>query len=90
MDGPGAPEGNVHFGHGVILFVHGVTYFQQHVILEQNFMGPTHVAKNEVQNEIWTVQIFFLSNIDRELLTNGPPDYRPPTQIRILLVLVFN
>ena len=45
------PKGYVHFIHDVILFTHCITYFSQRVILEQNFMSPTHV-KNKVQNEI--------------------------------------
>ena len=49
------PEGYVHFARDVILFAYGVTYFQQRVILEQNFVNPTHVIKNEIQYKIWTV-----------------------------------
>ena len=42
----------VHFAQRVTLFAHGVTYFQQRVILEQNFMSLTHVVKIEIQDEI--------------------------------------
>ena len=48
----------VHFAHSVILFAHNVTYSQQRVTLEQNFVSPTYVVKIEIQDEIWTVQFF--------------------------------
>ena len=44
--------GFVHFAYDVTLFVHGVTLFAQHVTLEQNFMGSTHIIKIEVQDVI--------------------------------------
>ena len=56
----------VHFAHSVILFAHNVTYSQQRVTLEQNFVSPTYVVKIEIQDEIWTVQ-FFWPNLGHEL-----------------------
>ena len=41
----------VHFVQRVTLFVHDVT-------LEQNFMDLTFVVKIEIQDEIWTYNIF--------------------------------
>ena len=42
----------IHFAHCVILFAHDITLFVQRVTLEQIFVGPTHVVKNEVQEVI--------------------------------------
>ena len=50
MYGPGATvlRNYVHFARDVILFVRNITLFAHGVILEQNFVGPTHVVKIEI------------------------------------------
>ena len=79
----------MHLAHGVTLFIHGVTYFQQRVILEQNFVDLIHIVKNEIQDEIWTVK-FFLGQILAVNYSDGPSLPQIQKQSSYLLTQLCN